>query len=190
MVLLDPHNEYAPAFGDWAEVINQRNMQLPYWLLTFEELIEVLIGNPQERKAEVEMLQDLIPMAKARYGAGRGNRARWPCGGTSADIKYTVDTPVPYRISDLIQIIDDRMGRLENKRDLSPYRNLKNRLEIITLDPRYAFMFGSLTVYDSMVQIIGRIFRVPVNEQADHHLELTGLPTRRSSTSSSPCSAA
>src|SRR5262249_46981570 len=33
IVLLDPHNEYAPAFGDWAEVINQRNMQLPYWLL-------------------------------------------------------------------------------------------------------------------------------------------------------------
>ena len=54
-------------------MISQRNMQLPYWLLNFEELIEVLIGNPQERKAEVEILQELIPMAKARYGAGRGN---------------------------------------------------------------------------------------------------------------------
>jgi len=73
MVLLDPHNEYAPAFGEWAEVISQRNMQLPYWLLTFEELIEVLIGNPQERKNEVEILQELIPLAKTRYGAGRGN---------------------------------------------------------------------------------------------------------------------
>jgi DNA helicase HerA-like ATPase len=78
MVLLDPHNEYAPAFGESAEVISQRNMQLPYWLLTFEELIEVLIGNPQERKAEVELLQDMIPVAKARYGAGRG--ARRACG--------------------------------------------------------------------------------------------------------------
>ena len=48
-------------------------MQLPYWLLTFEELVEVLIGDPQERKAEVEILQELIPIAKARYGAGRGN---------------------------------------------------------------------------------------------------------------------
>jgi DNA helicase HerA-like ATPase len=69
------------------------------------------------------------------------------------------------------------MGRLENKRDLSPYRNLKTRLEMITLDPRYAFMFGSLTVNDTMAQIIGRIFRVPVNNKPITILELTGLPT-------------
>jgi len=176
IVLLDPHNEYAPAFGDWAEVISQRNMQLPYWLLTFEELIEVLMGNPQERKAEVEILQELIPLAKSRYGTGRG-AAREPGLRRSTDTKYKVDTPVPYRISDLMQIIDDRMGKLENKRDLSPYRNLKTRLEIITLDPRYAFMFGSLTVYDSMAQILGRMFRVPVNGKPITILELTGLPS-------------
>ena len=69
------------------------------------------------------------------------------------------------------------MGKLENKRDLSPYRNLKTRLEIICLDPRYAFMFGSVTVYDSMAQILGRIFRVPVNDKPITILELTGLPT-------------
>ena len=103
MVLLDPHNEYATAFGEWAEVISQRNMQLPYWLLTFEEMVEVLIGNPQERKAEVEILQDLIPIAKARYGAGRGNAREAGLRRGSPTCKFTVDTPVPYRISDLIQ---------------------------------------------------------------------------------------
>jgi DNA helicase HerA-like ATPase len=175
MVLLDPHNEYATAFGEWGEVISQRNMQLPYWLLTFEELIEVLISNPQDRKAEVEILQELIPMAKSRYGSGRGNSQQGL--RRSSDMKYTVDTPVPYRISDLIAMIDERMGKLENKRDLSPYRNVKSRLEAISLDPRYAFMFGSLTVYDGMAQILGRIFRVPVNNKPITILELTGLPT-------------
>jgi uncharacterized protein len=177
MVLLDPHNEYAPAFGEWAEVISQRNMQLPYWLLTFEELVEVLMGDPQERKAEIELLQELIPIAKARYGTGRGNARETGLRRTAGDMKYTVDTPVPYRISDLIQSLDDRMGRLENKRDLSPYRNLKTRLETISLDPRYAFMFGSLTINDTMAQIIGRIFRVPVNHKPITILELTGLPS-------------
>jgi DNA helicase HerA-like ATPase len=175
MVLLDPHNEYANAFGDWAEVISQRNMQLPYWLLTFEELVEVLISNPQDRKAEVEILQELIPMAKSRYGTGRASSQQNL--RRSADVKYSVDTPVPYRISDLISMIDERMGKLENKRDLSPYRNVKSRLEVISLDPRYAFMFGSLTVYDGMAQILGRIFRVPVNNKPITILELTGLPT-------------
>jgi DNA helicase HerA-like ATPase len=175
MVLLDPHNEYATAFGEWGEVISQRNMQLPYWLLTFEELIEVLIGNPQDRKAEVELLQELIPLAKSRYGTGRGSPQQ--ALRRSADMKYTVDTPVPYRISDLLAMLDERMGKLENKRDLSPYRNVKARLEAISLDPRYAFMFGSLTVYDGMAQILGRIFRVPVNNKPITILELTGLPT-------------
>ncbi len=175
MVLLDPHNEYATAFGDWGEVISQRNMQLPYWLLTFEELIEVLFSNPNERKAEVEILQELIPMAKSRYGSGRANAQQGL--RRSADVKFTVDTPVPYRISDLISVIDERMGKLENKRDLAPYRNVKGRLEGISQDPRYAFMFGSLTVYDGMAQILGRIFRVPVNNKPITILELTGLPT-------------
>jgi hypothetical protein len=76
-------------------------------------------------------------MAKARCGAGRGN-AREAGLRRVGDVRYTVDTPVPYRISDLIQTIDDRMGKLENKRDLSPYRNLKTRLEAISLGPHDA----------------------------------------------------
>ena len=67
------------AFGDWAEVISQRNMQLPYWLLTFEELVEVLIGNPQERKAEVEILQELIPIAKAATAPAAATAASRAC---------------------------------------------------------------------------------------------------------------
>lgn len=58
IVLLDPHNEYATAFGDRAEVISPRTLQLPLWLLNFEEAVEVLVGDA-ERKAEIEILQDL-----------------------------------------------------------------------------------------------------------------------------------
>ncbi|MCH9806231.1 MAG: DUF87 domain-containing protein [Alphaproteobacteria bacterium] len=179
IVLLDPHNEYATAFKEWGEVVSPRNMQLPFWLLNFEEIVEVLIGDP-ERKAEIEILQELIPIAKAKYAAsqnkdqasGSGRLRRNPNDAG----RFTVDTPVPYRTSDLVSIIDDRMGKLENKRDLSPYRQIKSRIEQISQDARYAFMFGSLTVYDGMAQILGRIFRVPVNNKPITILELTGLP--------------
>ena len=40
IVLLDPHNEYATAFGDSAEVISPDNMHLPFWLLNFEEIVD------------------------------------------------------------------------------------------------------------------------------------------------------
>jgi len=176
IVLLDPHNEYATAFPEWGEVISPRNMQLPFWLLTFEELIEVLIGDATERKHEVEILQELIPVAKSRYSSGRSKEGQMARSRLDAG-RFTVDTPVPYRLSDLTSLIDERMGKLENKRDIAPYRNLKTRIETLSLDPRYSFMFGSLTVYDGMAQILGRIFRVPVEGKPITILELTGLPT-------------
>ena len=176
IVLLDPHNEYATAFGDWAEVISPWNMQLPLWLLNFEEAVEVLVGDP-ERKQEIEILQELIPMAKSRYSAGRAAESQKIRRGIIDQARFTVDTPVPYRISDLTGLIDERMGKLENKRDLAPYRNLRSRIDTISQDGRYAFMFGSLTVYDGMAQILSRIFRVPVQNKPITILELTGIPT-------------
>jgi DNA helicase HerA-like ATPase len=177
IVLLDPHNEYATAFKEWGEVVNPRNMQLPYWLLTFEEFIEVLIGDPSGRKQEIEILQELIPICKERYGSGRNQESTTLRRSGSDASRFTVDTPVPYRISDLMSAIDDRMGKLENKRDLQPYRQIRQRIEMISQDSRYSFMFGQLTVYDGMAQILGRIFRVPVNDKPITILELTGLPT-------------
>jgi len=177
IVLLDPHNEYATAFKEWGEVVNPRNMQLPYWLLTFEELIEVLIGDTTGRKQEVEILQELIPLCKERYSNGRAQESTTLRRGGGDSGRFTVDTPVPYRISDLMSLIDDRMGKLENKKDLHPYRQIRQRVEMISSDIRYSFMFGQLTVYDGMAQILGRIFRVPVNNKPITILELTGLPT-------------
>ena len=176
IVLLDPHNEYATAFGDWAEVISPRNMQLPAWLLNFEEITEVLIGDP-ERKAEIEILQELIPIAKSRYSSGRNRESQSVRRGVLDAGRFTVDTPVPYRVSDLTSLIDERMGKLENKRDLTPYRQLRQKIDSISQDGRYAFMFGSLTVYDGMSQILSRIFRVPVGGKPITILELTGIPS-------------
>jgi uncharacterized protein len=177
IILLDPHNEYATAFPEWGEVVSPRNMQLPYWLLTFEELTEVLIGDPDDHKAEVDILSELIPIAKSRYSTGRVKESTTLRRGALDPGRFTVDTPVPYRISDLTGLIDERMGKLENKRDLHPYRTLRNKLDMISQDARYGFMFGALTVYDGMAQIISRLFRVPVNGKPITILELTGLPT-------------
>jgi DNA helicase HerA-like ATPase len=178
IVLLDPHNEYATAFPEWGEVISPRNMQLPFWLLTFEELIEVLITDPGSRRGEVEILQELIPLCKSKYAQGTAGRKDAVVRRGVVDTgRFTVDTPVPYRISDLTAAIDERMGKLENKKDLTPYRQLRSRIDAISQDARYGFMFGSLTVYDGMAQILGRIFRVPVNNKPITILELTGIPS-------------
>ena len=180
IVVLDPHNEYAPAFSDCAEVIGPDTLQLPYWLLNFDELVEVLLGKDSGRRVEMEVLREIIPIAKQNYRSGAAETStlvRKPQastgGGTSS---ITVDTPVPYRISDLIQMLDTMMGKLDKPESLVPYKRLKARIEAVTVDGRYAFMFGGLPVRDIMRDVIGRIFRVPVNGHPITVMDLSGVP--------------
>ena len=103
IIILDPHGEYAPAFGDRAELLTPQNFELPYWLLTFEELLDVLFGAGYDSGSmEATILADLIPQAKAEFPSP-ANQAVAP----------TADTPVPYKLSDLMRQIDSAMGSLD-----------------------------------------------------------------------------
>jgi DNA helicase HerA-like ATPase len=179
VLLLDVHREYAPAFRNTAEVISPDNMNLPFWLLNFEEIVEVLIGNQPHKDSDAEILRELIPQAKQRYLANqrrdRQNSLRDRMVIENSNIG--VDTPIPYRSSDLIGLLEENIGKLELRGELAPYKRLKARTETITRDPRYAFMFGGLTVQDTMVQILSRLFRVPVDGKPITILELGGLPS-------------
>jgi DNA helicase HerA-like ATPase len=176
IVLIDPHSEYATAFQGLAEVISPGNLQLPLWMLNFEETVEIFVPDC-ERKAEIEILAELIPIAKARFAAGRAADSQRLRRAAIDPGRCTVDAPLPYRVSDLLALIDERMGRLENKRELQPYRQLRQRIEAISMDGRYGFLFRSLTVSDDMSQVLGRLFRVPLRDKPLTILELTGLPS-------------
>jgi uncharacterized protein len=179
VLLLDVHREYAHAFSDMAEVIGPGNMNLPFWLLNFEEIVEILIGQQPNRETDVEVLRELIPVAKARY-MNNQRRDRSPLQRQRDAVEPSalgVDTPVPYRTSDLIGILDEHIGKLDLRGELAPYKRLKARLESISRDSRYAFMFGSLTIQDTMSQVLARLFRIPVNGKPIAILELGGLPS-------------
>jgi hypothetical protein len=180
ILLLDVHREYTQSFKEWAELITPDNMNLPFWLLNFDEVLEIVIGGQAGRETDVEILRELIPIAKGRY-LNNQRKDKSPVlkqrGETGEAPNVGVDTPVPYRASDLIGLLDESLGRLELRNELAPYKRLKARLETISRDPRYAFMFGSLTVQDTMAQVLSRIFRIPVNGKPLAILELGGLPS-------------
>lgn len=177
ILLLDVHREYAQSFRGMSEIITPDNMVLPFWLLNFEESVEILIGQQPNKETDTEILRELIPLAKTRYLANqrRDKGGAAPRGIEGANIG--VDTPLPYRTSDLINILEECIGKLELRGELSPYKRLKARIETISRDPRYAFMFGSLTVQDNMAAVLARLFRVPVNGKPIAILELGGLPS-------------
>jgi DNA helicase HerA-like ATPase len=179
LLLLDVHREYAPAFKEMAEVIGPVDLNLPFWLLNFEEIVEVVIGQQQSREADIEILREIIPAAKLRYMKNR-RRERAAPGRHRESVDPAavgVDTPIPYRSSDLISILDERLEKLASPGDPAPCKRLKARLEAINRDARYGFMFGSLTVEDTMSQVLSRLFRIPVNGKPIAIVELGGLPS-------------
>src|SRR4029079_12712226 len=65
--LLDVHNEYGRCFGDRAQVLNPRNLKLPFWLFNFEEMVDVLFAGRPGVPEELDILAEVIPMAKGLY---------------------------------------------------------------------------------------------------------------------------
>ncbi len=178
ILLLDVHREYAQSFKGISEIITPENMSLPFWLLNFEEAVEILVGNQPNRDADVEILRELIPQAKIRYmNNQRRDKSALARSTLLENQSIGVDTPIPYRTSDLTGVLEEYIGKLDLRGELAPYKRLKAKLESISRDPRYSFMLGSLTVQDNMAQVLSRIFRIPVNGKPIAILELGGLPS-------------
>lgn len=168
VVLLDAHAEYGSAFRDLAEVIDISNLQLPYWLLDFEEAVEVFVraGDEAEREPQVMILKDAILQAKHMYA------------GEQADLAaITVDTPVPYRLGDLISTIDKAMGRLDKPDGSIPYQRLMSRIDSLNNDARFGFMFPGRIVRDNLEAILSRLLRIPVAGKPLTIMDISGVPS-------------
>lgn len=176
--LLDGHNEYGRCFGERANVINPRNLKLPFWLFSFEELTDVIYGGRPAVAEELEILSELIPIAKSTYlqYKSAGDRLSFKKGNPKLT-GYTVDTPVPYLLQDLLTLIDDRMGKLENRSSRMNYHRLMMRIETIKNDPPYAFIFENASVGgDTMVSLLTHLFRLEPDGKPITVMQLAGLP--------------
>jgi DNA helicase HerA-like ATPase len=177
--LVDPHNEYGGCFGDKAQVLTPRNLRLPFWLFNFEEVTDAFFGGRPGVEEEVEILSEVIPLAKAAYLQYRNNpnerslsKKRDP-----RDVGFTADTPVPYRIEDLINLLDERMGKLENRTQRVTIHRLMSRIQTFRNHPRYAFMFEGANIGgDTMAEIIGSLFRLPADGKPMTIMQLAGFP--------------
>lgn len=85
VVLLDLHGEYEKAFGDYATYIRASEIELPYWLMNSEELIDMCVDR-QESAApnQISTFKRLLQEAKETHKENIGLRIP----------KITIDTPV------------------------------------------------------------------------------------------------
>lgn len=185
VVLFDPHNEYSKSFGDRAEVITGDTLDLPLWMFDFVETVELLTSDIEDQaREEEEILNEVILMAKRLFDRAMSR------SDISAQVKLddvemelqrathiSLDSPVPYRIRDVVKLIDHEMGKLENSSNLQPYKRLKRRIMTLIADPRYAFIFRNQAKPRPLEETIGRIFRLPVNGKPISILDFSSIPS-------------
>jgi DNA helicase HerA-like ATPase len=173
VLVLDPHDEYAAAFGERSVAIDPETLDLPFWLFKFDEFVEVIFRGQPKVMDEVNVLRDLIGEAKKTF---KGNESS-SLSKQKESSSITADSPLPYRMADLLKLLDERIGRLDG-RDEKPYlRQLKTRVLSAINNPRYSFMFSSNTISDTILETVGTIFRIPGDGKPVTTFQLAGIPS-------------
>lgn len=176
--LIDPHNEYGSCFGDRSQTLSPTNLRLPFWLFSFEEIVDVVFRARPGVEEEVDILAQTIAEAKNLFAeerdASRPRLRKIEVDGPG----FTVDTPVPYRLSDVTALIDKRMGKLENRANFPRYHRLITRIETVSNDPRYRFMFQNANVGgDTMAEVLSNLFSLEEGLPAVTVMQLAGFPS-------------
>jgi uncharacterized protein len=166
VVMIDPHGEYSAAFETNGAIYDVSNLAMPYWLMNFEEHCEVFVtSSGSNRQMDADILAKCLLAAKAKNRAAEGVP------------KLTVDSPIPYLLSDLTSLIQLEMGKLDKAGDSAPYLRLKTKIDEIKADPRYSFMFSGMLVADTMAEFIARIFRLPGQGKPISIIDVSGVPS-------------
>lgn len=166
IVMIDPHGEYAAAFKTNGAIYDVSNLQMPYWLMNFEEHCEVfLTSSGSARQFDADILAKCLLAAKAKSRLGQ------------EIAKLTVDAPIPYLLSDLTAIIYAEMGKMDRAGDTTPYLRLKSKIDEIKTDPRYGFMFSGMLVADTMASFLQRVFRLPGDGKPISIIDVSGVPS-------------
>lgn len=171
IVMIDPHGEYSAAFKTNGALFDVNNLAMPYWMMNFAEHCEVFVTSTgDDKQIDSDILARCLLQARSK------NRIAESIG------KLTVDAPIPYLLSDLTNIIQTEMGKLDKATNSAPFMRLKGKIEELKADPRYNFMFSGMLVGDTMADFVGKIFRLPSGGKPISIIDVSGVPSDITST--------
>jgi len=168
-ILFDIHGEYSTLTGDSFthlkvagpnDTINEGILFLPYWLLTYEEMLSLMLDRSDNNAPNQAM------MFSGAVITGKKEFLR-DIKKTEMEANITLDSPIPYSLDKLLNYLkakDTEMIQGVNKNKQGPYfgklTRFVQRLETKQKDKRLNFMFsdaGSLLNYDYMSELCGRL---------------------------------
>ena len=156
IIILDPHGEYKKAFDD-AVVLStdDGSLSLPYWLLNFQETIDLLIGKTKfVATSQTNIIKKSLQSLRTRHLS-----------------EATIDSPLPYKISELRADVETDKPSQPSKQD--SYNSIIDKIDVLTRDARLNFLMKDYQdgkTLDSIVSNILQITSAPVI------IDLSGVP--------------
>jgi DNA helicase HerA-like ATPase len=137
VVLLDPHNEYAKAFGDKHTRLStdEGSLKLPYWLLNFQETVSLIIGKTEFVATSQSNIVKLALLNARSYAAAT-------LGIDLTKQPLTVDSPTPYSIQKFKDEVNAQRPPGKDKKEQEPFNSVINKLETLERDGRMNFMLS------------------------------------------------
>ena len=74
IILIDPHGEFSAAFRNNGVILDVTNLQMPYWLMNFEEHCEMfLTSSGNDRQQDADILAKCLLHARMKNRLGRAD---------------------------------------------------------------------------------------------------------------------
>lgn len=170
-ILFDIHGEYTPlnsgGFTHYKiagpnDIVSEDKLFLPYWLLTYEEMLSMMIDRSDSNAPNQAMLfsTEVLKLKREHLVA---------CDHKEMENVITLDSPIPYSLKTLIselETLDTEMVPGQRGEKQGPFHGkltrFIQRLQAKIEDKRLNFMFSqdsSLLEYDYMNDICEKLMR-------------------------------
>ena len=178
IVVLDLHGEYAAAFPEGVNIVNSDNIELPYWLLNFDEFVDLCIDMSEPTaKNQITVLHDSLIRTRQAWDT----REQLGLGSL-----INADSPVYFDFDEMlamirdwnIQVVYDHAGKQQHGPLYGVFDRFLIRLDSKLSDPRYNFMFKAKK-YDSS-KTLPMLLRDYLSIDAPHRMtvvDLSGVPS-------------
>lgn len=174
-ILFDIHGEYAPLQGDSFvhlkiagpnDGIGEGILFLPYWLLTYEEMLSLMLDRSDNNAPnQAMMFSNAVIAGKKAFLHDQGK--------DEMEVNITLDSPIPYDLVKLLDTLKEKDAEMvagARSEKQGPYNGkltrFIQRLEAKQNDKRLNFMFSSepsLLEYDYMADICTKLMSPSVS---------------------------
>ena len=168
-ILFDIHGEYSPLQGDSFthlkvagpnDDIQEGMLFLPYWLLTYEEMLSLMLDRSDNNAPNQAMMFSSAVIDGKKEFLRNADK-------TEMEANITLDSPIPYSLDNLLAFLkskDTEMVSGARSEKQGPYfgklTRFIQRLETKQRDKRLNFMFSSdahLLSYDYMSELCSKL---------------------------------